>query len=141
MTTTRGTSGARMTAQDAAEAAVDAVGCGYDLTGDLRLGRAKPGGRLVDLDAARPGPSPRDLAFPGGAVVAGVPGGVVADKGERARFRSDVLPFAQMAEQVNVAVTGGQDPLRHLQCHVRLPWLLASRRRRHAQPLLRRPPR
>ncbi|WVZ99566.1 hypothetical protein U9M48_044839 [Paspalum notatum var. saurae] len=39
----RGVAGGRMTAQDAAEAAVRAVGCGYDLTGDLRLGRAKPG--------------------------------------------------------------------------------------------------
>jgi len=112
MTTTRGTSGARMTAQDAAEAAVGAVGCGYDLTGDLRLGRAKPGGRLVDLDAAGAGPSSRDLTFPGGAVVAGVPGGVVADKGERARFRSDVLPFAQMAEQVNrsLSLAGSKIP-------------------------------
>lgn len=101
----RGSSGARMSAQDAAEAAVGAVGCGYDLTGDLRLGRAKPGGRLVDLDGAGKGPgtspSPRELAFPGGAAVAGVPAGVVAGKGERARFRSDVLPFAHMAEEVN----------------------------------------
>nr|CAB3460753.1 unnamed protein product [Digitaria exilis] len=86
-----------MTAQDAAEAAVGAVGCGYDLTRDLRLGRAKPPGRLVEIDAA----PARDLSLPGGAVVAGVPAGIVADKGERTRFRSDVLSFAQMAEQVN----------------------------------------
>ncbi|OEL17148.1 MACPF domain-containing protein, partial [Dichanthelium oligosanthes] len=91
-----------MTAQDAAEAAVGAVGCGYDLTGDLRLGRAKPAGRLVELDAAR---GARELSLPGGAVVAGVPAGIVADKGERTRFRSDVLSFAQMAEQVNQALS------------------------------------
>ena len=96
-----GSRGARMTAQDAAEAAVGAVGCSYDLIGDLRLGRAKAGGRLVDLDAAGTGTSPRDLAFPGSAVMAGALAGVVADKGERARFCSDVPPFAQMAEQVN----------------------------------------
>lgn len=95
----RGSSaGARMTAQAAAEAAVDAVGCGYDATADLRLARAKPAGRLVELaDGARP----RDLALPGSAVVRGVPAGIAADKGERTRFRSDVLSFAQMSEQVN----------------------------------------
>lgn len=91
----RGSFGARrMTAQEAAEAAVGAVGCGYDLTGDLRLGRAKPAGRLVEIDAA-PAPA-RDLTLPGGAVVSGVPAGIVADKGERTRFRSDVLSFAQV---------------------------------------------
>ncbi|RLN01014.1 MACPF domain-containing protein NSL1-like [Panicum miliaceum] len=97
----RGSSGARMTAQGAAEAAVGAVGCSYDLTGDLRLARAKPAGRLVELDTARA----RELSLPGGAVVAGVPAGIVADKGERTRFRSDVLSFAQMAEQVNQSLS------------------------------------
>ncbi|RLN30882.1 MACPF domain-containing protein NSL1-like [Panicum miliaceum] len=97
----RGSSGARMTAQGAAEAAVGAVGCGYDLTGDLRLARAKPAGRLVEVDAGRA----RELSLPGGAVVAGVPAGIVADKGERTRFRSDVLSFAQMAEQVNQSLS------------------------------------
>lgn len=101
MVTRRGFSGARMTAQEAAEAAVGAVGCGYDLTGDLRLGRAKPGGRLVEVGAA----GARELSLPGGAVVAGVPAGIVADKGERARFRSDVLSFVQMAEQVNQSLS------------------------------------
>ena len=58
------------------------LGCGYDLTGDLRLGHAKPSGRLMDLDAAGAGPdaSLRELA--------GVPVGVVADKDERTRFRT-----------------------------------------------------
>ncbi|KAJ1264021.1 hypothetical protein BS78_09G231100 [Paspalum vaginatum] len=104
VTRARGFSGGgRMTAQDAAEAAVRAVGCGYDLTGDLRLGRAKPGGRLLELDAAAVGEREREreLFLPGGAVVAGVPAGIDADKGERTRFRSDVLSFVQMAEQVN----------------------------------------
>ncbi|KAF0926231.1 hypothetical protein E2562_022060 [Oryza meyeriana var. granulata] len=95
-----GGGGGMMTAQAAAETAVGAVGCGYDLTCDLRLRRAKPGGRLVDIDGES-GAAHRELLLPGGAVVAGVPVGIVADKGERTRFRSDVLSFAQMAEQVN----------------------------------------
>uniref|UniRef100_A0ACD5TDX6 Uncharacterized protein n=1 Tax=Avena sativa TaxID=4498 RepID=A0ACD5TDX6_AVESA len=90
-------------AQDAAEAAVRAVRCGYDLTDDLRLFRAKTSpGRLIDLSSrASSSSAPRDLSLPGGAVVHDVPAGIVADKGERARFRSDALPFAQMAEQLN----------------------------------------
>jgi hypothetical protein len=71
------------------EAAVGAVGCGYDLTGDLRLGRAKPVGRLVEIDAVRA----RDLTLRGGAVILGCragssptrASGIVADKGERTR--------------------------------------------------------
>ncbi|KAL6848965.1 hypothetical protein ACP4OV_021548 [Aristida adscensionis] len=96
----RGGGGGLMAAQAAAEAAVGAVGCGYDLTRDLRLGRAKPAGRLVEV-----GGGARELALPGGAVVAGVPAGIVADKGERTRFRSDVLSFAQMAEHVNQSLS------------------------------------
>uniref|UniRef100_A0A0E0HI10 MACPF domain-containing protein n=1 Tax=Oryza nivara TaxID=4536 RepID=A0A0E0HI10_ORYNI len=95
-----GGGGGMMTAQAAAEAAVGAIGCGYDLTSDLRLSRVKAGGRLVDIDGAS-GAARRELVLPGGAVVGGVPVGIVADKGERTRFRSDVLSFAQMAEQVN----------------------------------------
>ncbi|XP_044963029.1 MACPF domain-containing protein NSL1-like [Hordeum vulgare subsp. vulgare] len=87
-------------AQEAAEAAVRAVGCGYDLADDLRLFRAKD--RLLDLGG---GGGERDMCLPGGAVVTGVPAGVSADKGERARFRSDVLSFAQMAEHVNQSLS------------------------------------
>ncbi|CAL4901861.1 unnamed protein product [Urochloa decumbens] len=108
----RGSFGARrMSAQEAAEAAVGAVGCGYDLTGDLRLGKAKPGGRLVDIDGALPARA-RDLTLPGGAAVSGVPAGIVADKGERTRFRSDVLSFSQMAEQENrsLSLAGNKIP-------------------------------
>ncbi|TVU00563.1 hypothetical protein EJB05_54026, partial [Eragrostis curvula] len=93
-----------MSAQAAAEAAVGAVGCGYDLTCDLRLTRAKPAGRLlllVDAGTSRA----RDLVLPGGAVVRDAPAGVAADKGERTRFRSDALAFAQMAEQVNQSLS------------------------------------
>ena len=32
------------------------LGCSYDLTGNVCLGHAKPGGRLVDLDAVGAGP-------------------------------------------------------------------------------------
>ncbi|XP_062181034.1 MACPF domain-containing protein NSL1-like [Phragmites australis] len=40
-----------------------------------------------------------------GAVVVDVPVGIVADEGERTRFRSDVLSFVQMAEQVNQSLS------------------------------------
>ena len=52
------------------------------------------------------------LALPDGAVVAGVPARVVSDQGKRALFRSDVLPFAQMAEQVNrsLSLAGSKIP-------------------------------
>uniref|UniRef100_A0A0D9WJK8 MACPF domain-containing protein n=1 Tax=Leersia perrieri TaxID=77586 RepID=A0A0D9WJK8_9ORYZ len=100
-----------MTAQEAAEAAVGVVGCGYDLNSDVRLSRVKPGGRLVDIDGGSSGgEARRELILPGGAVVAGVPVGIVADKGERTRFRSDVLSFAQYGTHVVAGVKmGGKD--------------------------------
>ena len=58
-------------AQDAADSAVRAVGCGYDLTDDLRLFCVKTSpGRLIDLSSPAPSASStRDLSLPGGAVV------------------------------------------------------------------------
>lgn len=80
-------------AQAVAERAVAAVGCGYDLTSDLWLPRAKPG-RIVDFGCDRT--VLRDLFLPGGVVVKGVPDVIKSDKGERMRFRSDVLSFHQV---------------------------------------------
>jgi len=88
------------------------LGCGYDMTGELRLGHAKPGGRLVDLDTAGAGPdaSPRELA--------GVPAGVVADKGERTRFRTSLrcAPLRRdggAGELVAVTAVAATTPLPH----------------------------
>ncbi|XP_010917939.1 MACPF domain-containing protein NSL1 isoform X1 [Elaeis guineensis] len=89
-----------MTQQAAAEMAVAAVGCGYDLSSDLRLTYCKTGpsgSRLIELD----GTLAHDLMLPGGIVVPGVPHSIKCDKGERLRFRSDVVSFHQMAEQFN----------------------------------------
>uniref|UniRef100_A0A0D3F550 MACPF domain-containing protein n=1 Tax=Oryza barthii TaxID=65489 RepID=A0A0D3F550_9ORYZ len=85
------------------ERAAMALGAGFDLTSDFRLKFAKEG-RLVELDEA----GARDVPVPGGgvgggaaAVLRGVPRDVGVDKGDRIRFRSDVLEFNQMSELLN----------------------------------------
>ncbi|WOL02492.1 MACPF domain-containing protein [Canna indica] len=79
--------------------ALRSLGLGFDLTNDFRLRFAKgyPGGRLVQLDESRT----RDVVFPGGRVVRGVSEDIELDKGDRLRYRSDVLEFNQMSELVN----------------------------------------
>lgn len=85
------------------ERAAMALGAGFDLTSDFRLKFAKEG-RLVELDEA----GARDVPVPGGGVGGGaaavlreVPRDVGVDKGDRIRFRSDVLEFNQMSELLN----------------------------------------
>ncbi|KAG5390400.1 hypothetical protein IGI04_031941 [Brassica rapa subsp. trilocularis] len=85
----------RLDAQSAAEKAVSVIGLGYDLSSDVRLSACKstPGGsRLVEIDPNRN----RDLVFPGGVVVSNVSSSIKCDKGERTRFRSDILSFNQI---------------------------------------------
>lgn len=77
-----------------------AIGCGYDLTTDLRFSGCKAwldGSRLIYVDGTETG----QLVLPGGVVVGDVPRAIKADKGERTRFRSDVISFNQMTEQFN----------------------------------------
>ncbi|XAR66492.1 hypothetical protein NMG60_11012756 [Bertholletia excelsa] len=84
----------------AAEKAVSVIGFGYDLTVDIRLSGCKPGpsgSSLIELDRAQT----KDLVVPGGIVVPNVPASIKCDKGERTRFRSDILSFNQMSEQFN----------------------------------------
>lgn len=93
--------------QSAAEKGVSVIGFGYDLSSDIRLASCKPGesdSRLIELDQSQT----RDLVFPGGIVVPNVSTSIKCDKGERTRFRSDVLSFNQMSEQFNqeVALSG-----------------------------------
>ncbi|KAK8551521.1 hypothetical protein V6N13_119979 [Hibiscus sabdariffa] len=86
--------------QSAAEKAVSVIGFGYDLSKDIRLSACLPGpsgSRLIELDSE----ASRDLVFPGGVVVKNVPNSIKCDKGERTRFRSDVLSFSQMSEKFN----------------------------------------
>ncbi|EEF50828.1 conserved hypothetical protein [Ricinus communis] len=90
----------RFDPQSAAEKAVSVIGFGYDFTTDLRLSSCKPGpsgSRLIDIDPTLT----RDLVFPGGVVVKNVSTAIKCDKGERTRFRSDVLSFNQMSEKFN----------------------------------------
>lgn len=86
--------------QSAAVKAVSVIGCGYDLSTDIRLSGCKSGpsfSRLIDLDQALT----RDLVLPGGIIVPDVSSSIKCDKGERTRFRSDVLSFNQMSERFN----------------------------------------
>uniref|UniRef100_A0A0E0CKF5 MACPF domain-containing protein n=1 Tax=Oryza meridionalis TaxID=40149 RepID=A0A0E0CKF5_9ORYZ len=92
------------------ERAAMALGAGFDLTSDFRLKFAKEG-RLVELDEA----GARDVPVPGGgvgggaaAVLRGVPRDVGVDKGDRIRFRSDVLEFNQFTISVSNEIFFGK---------------------------------
>ncbi|KAK9936416.1 hypothetical protein M0R45_013259 [Rubus argutus] len=85
----------RLDPQSAAKKAVEAIGSGYDLCSDLRFTSCKS--TLIELDQTRT----RDLVVPGGAVVPDVSTSIKCDKGERTKFRSDVVSFNQMSEQYN----------------------------------------
>ncbi|XP_050143057.1 MACPF domain-containing protein At1g14780-like [Malus sylvestris] len=83
--------------------ALEALGQGFDLSSDFRLKFAKGlkggDGRLVVLNEA----SKRDIVIPnaGGVVIRGVPQDISCDKGDRIRFKSDVLELNQMSELLN----------------------------------------
>ncbi|KAG6528895.1 hypothetical protein ZIOFF_011087 [Zingiber officinale] len=84
----------------AAAEAVAAIGCGYDLCYNFSFSHVKPGpdgSRLIELDQTLV----QDLVMPGGVVVPNAPKVIKCDRGERTRYRSDVLSFNQMAEQFN----------------------------------------
>lgn len=74
----------------ATEKAVHAIGCGYDLSKDISLQGVTS--RLLQFDDE----NTRDVVFPGGLIVPNVPQSIRCDKGERTRFRSDVLSFHQV---------------------------------------------
>ncbi|CAM0885474.1 unnamed protein product [Alopecurus aequalis] len=82
----------------AAESAVSSIGLGYDVAADVRLKYCKQrGDPLIELDRD----ALQDIVLPGNLTVTGVPKSIKCDKGERMRFRSDVLSFQQMSEQFN----------------------------------------
>lgn len=93
---------------------VRALGAGFDLTSDFRLRFAKAAARrLVELDDD----DRRDVPLPGGggAALRGVPRDVVVDKGDRIRFRSDVLEFNQVpypCAAASVRLSSSLDPAR-----------------------------
>lgn len=81
--------------QKAAEAAIQSIGLGYDLTVDLRLKSCKRSSddpRLIAIDDDEI----RDFVLPGGVSVLNVPKSIKCDKGDRLRFSSDVLSFNQV---------------------------------------------
>ena len=78
--------------------AVRALGTGFDLTSDFRLKFAKGyprGARLVEIGAEG---EVRDFIAPGGELIRRVPREVRCDKGERIRFRSDLLEFNKVRD-------------------------------------------
>ncbi|KAM7506054.1 hypothetical protein LguiB_004958 [Lonicera macranthoides] len=90
----------RFDPQSAAEKAVSVIGYGYDLTADIQLSGCKvgpSGSRLIEIEQS----TTKDLVLPGGIVVPNVPASIKCDKGERTRFRSDVLSFNEMSQQFN----------------------------------------
>lgn len=75
--------------------ALECLGKGFDLTSDFRLKFAKGvngGKRLVVLDEE----NKRDIMVPGGATIRDVSEDIRCDKGDRIRFKSDVLEFNQV---------------------------------------------
>ncbi|KAF2293917.1 hypothetical protein GH714_005650 [Hevea brasiliensis] len=94
-------------APKAAEVAIGSIGHGYDITADLRLKYCKGGAKdsqLIEIDEGGGG----EIVLPGGISIPNVPKSIKCDKGERTRFRSDVLSFQQMSEQFNqeMSLTG-----------------------------------
>ncbi|KAG7031360.1 MACPF domain-containing protein [Cucurbita argyrosperma subsp. argyrosperma] len=88
----------------AAEVAIGSIGRGYDITTDLRLKYCKGNfhdSRLIEIDEG----VGHGIVLPGGISISNVPKSIKCDKGERTRFRSDVLSFQQMSEQFNQEMT------------------------------------
>lgn len=82
-----------------ARQAVEALGRGFDFTNDFRLKFCKGNSRsrLVVLQEERK----QDIVIPGGPLIRNVSTDIKCDKGERTRFKSDILEFNQMSELLN----------------------------------------
>ncbi|KAK3128865.1 hypothetical protein QOZ80_6BG0467400 [Eleusine coracana subsp. coracana] len=79
----------------AVEKAVKFLGRGFDMTFDLRLKHCKgAGGSLVVRSGEK-------VAVPGFGVIVDLPTDVKCGKGDRIRFKSDVLEFNKMSELFN----------------------------------------
>lgn len=78
------------------EEAIRALGKGFDFTSDFRVRFAKGsngvGGRLVVIDEV----NKRDIVIPPCVTIKGVSEDIRIDKGDRIRFKSDVLEFNQV---------------------------------------------
>ncbi|KAL6514406.1 hypothetical protein OROHE_019014 [Orobanche hederae] len=87
----------KLPAGEAAKVAINSIGRGYDVSLDLRLKYCKGDLRLIEIDEDQG----REILLPAGVSVLNVSKSIKCDKGERTRFRSDVLTFQQMSEQFN----------------------------------------
>lgn len=79
----------------AAKIAIGSIGRGYDVAEDLRLKYCKGNpadSRLIQIDED----DGREIVLPGGLSIPNVSKSIKCDKGERTRFRSDVLSFQQV---------------------------------------------
>ncbi|XP_042006520.1 MACPF domain-containing protein At4g24290-like isoform X1 [Salvia splendens] len=94
----------KLPAVEAAKVAIQSIGRGYDISLDLRLKYCKGDSHMMEINEDQC----REIILPGGTSVAGVSKSIKCDKGERTRFRSDVLTFQQMSEQLNqeLSLTG-----------------------------------
>lgn len=97
----------KVKAPEAAKIAIQSIGCGYDISLDLRLKYRKGDSKnpqLIELHEDHG----REIVLPGGITIANVSKAIKCDKGERTRFRSDVLTFQQMSEHFNqeISLTG-----------------------------------
>nr|KYP63215.1 hypothetical protein KK1_017782 [Cajanus cajan] len=97
----------KVPAHKAAEIAIGSIGRGYDISLDIRLKYCKGdslNSRLIEIDDN----DVREVVLPGGVSIPNVSKSIKCDKGERTRFRSDVLSFQQMSEQFNqeLSLTG-----------------------------------
>lgn len=97
----------KLPAAEAAKVAIQSIGCGYDISLDLRLKYCKghpANTRLIEIDEHEG----REVVLPGGISIPNVSKSIKCDKGELTRFHSDVLSFQQMSEQFNqdVSVNG-----------------------------------
>ncbi|MQM17311.1 hypothetical protein Taro_050280 [Colocasia esculenta] len=86
-----------MSSGEVVERALRCLGRGFDVTCDFRVRYCKGKERLVLLNEE----DTRELAVAGFPSVHGVSVDIKCDKGERMRYQSDVLEFAQMSELLN----------------------------------------
>ncbi|KAG2605165.1 MACPF domain-containing protein At1g14780-like [Panicum virgatum] len=84
----------------AVEKAVRCLGRGVDMAGDLRLKHCKDVGGCLVLRSGEKKAAAK-VVVPGFRVVADVPADVKCGKGDRIRFKSDVLEFNKMSEVFN----------------------------------------
>lgn len=90
--------------------AANALGRGFDVTSDFRLGFAKgsSGSRLVEIDET----NTQDIVAPGDVVIPNVSVDIRCDKGEKTHYASEVLTFTQMCGRFNQAgAIDGKMPL------------------------------